>query len=102
MDSSCANLLILNSRKRHWLTVLALHPSQLNRYLASPGNWTIGIIQRLLAGISAEEAFLRSEPLLGRTPQNRNVLDLLDEQPETIDQQPLTGGTAELIRIEMR
>src|SRR5689334_14231228 len=37
-----------------------------NRWLASPGNWQIGTLARLLVGICGEEAILTSSPLLGR------------------------------------
>jgi hypothetical protein len=52
---------------------------QVNRWLASPGNWTIGTASRLLAGIAAQEALLTSAPLIGRPPANMSVMDLLDE-----------------------
>lgn len=78
---------------------------QLNRYLASPGNWTIATVQRLLLGIADEEAFLSSESLHGRPPQNGSVLDLLDEagaRPLQIRpwDQPLAAGENETIRAE--
>jgi hypothetical protein len=48
---------------------------QINRLLASPSNWTIGTVARLLAGIAAEEPILSSSSLLGRAPRNMSVLD---------------------------
>lgn len=57
---------------------VSISPSQLTRYLASPSNWTIATVQRLLIGICGEEVFLSSEPLIGRPPQNHTMVDLLD------------------------
>lgn len=51
---------------------------QVNRLLASPGNWTIATVARLLAGISGEEPVLSSGPLFGLSPQNMTVMDLLE------------------------
>lgn len=66
-------------RKADLARRIGLSQPQLTRYLASPGNWTIATVQRLLLGIGGEEVFLRSVPLSGRTPQNMSVLDLLDD-----------------------
>lgn len=44
-------------------------PDQVNRMLASPGNWTIGTLARLLVGIAGEEPILTSKKLAGRKPQ---------------------------------
>ena len=82
---------------------VGLSQPQINRYLASPNNWTIATVQRLLAGISAEEAFLSAEPLLDRTPQNRTVLDLLDETysaPPPMSSPP-TGGSGQVIIVKL-
>jgi len=54
-------------------------PDQINRLLASPGNWTIGTVARLLAGIAGEEPVLSSNPLFGQSPQNMTVMDLLED-----------------------
>jgi transcriptional regulator with XRE-family HTH domain len=52
---------------------------QVNRLLASPGNWTIGTVARLLAGIAGEEPILVSESLIGRPARNSTVLDSLED-----------------------
>jgi hypothetical protein len=54
-------------------------PDQVNRWLASPSNWTIGTVQRLLAGISGDEIFLHTKPFADRSPQNMTVADLLSD-----------------------
>lgn len=73
-------------------------PDQVNRLLASPGNWTIGTVARLLAGIATEEPLLSSRPVLGRAPQNVNVIDLLDENSDRLqvgyDDVSETGSSA--------
>jgi hypothetical protein len=45
-------------------------PAQMNRMLASPGNWTIETIAVLLAGISAEEILPQSRSFSGRPKRN--------------------------------
>lgn len=52
---------------------------QVNRWLASPSNWTIGTVARLLVGIRNEEAKLNSLSFLGRAPSNQKAIDLLEE-----------------------
>lgn len=54
-------------------------PDQVNRWLASPSNWTIGTVARLLVGIAGEEPALSSRKLTGRDPQNISVMSLLDD-----------------------
>lgn len=74
-----------------------------NRWLASPGNWQIGTLARLLVGISSEEAILSSLPLLGRTPQNQSVIDLLvDEDPKATKappKAPETGSDSTMVKL---
>lgn len=74
-----------------------------NRWLASPGNWQIGTLARLLVGISGEEAALSSVPLLGRTPRNQTVLDLLDDQddpaPRPLPVTQATGSDVDVAKI---
>ena len=55
-----------------------------NRWLASPSNWQIGTLARLLVGISGEEAVLSSSPLVGRAPRNQTVADLLADDENVI------------------
>ena len=52
-------------------------PAQINRALASSGNWTIGTIAELLAAISEEEFIPSSVSLKGRSPRNFTQADLL-------------------------
>lgn len=77
---------------------IGLTQPQLNRYLASPSNWTIETSQKLLLGIANEEAFLRGESLLNKRPQNKTVLDLLDEEKKPkhirIGEEPITGSNS--------
>jgi len=52
-------------------------PAQINRMLATSGNWTIGTMAELLAAISEEEFIPSSSPLAGRAPRNFTQADLL-------------------------
>lgn len=63
-----------------------------SRWLASPGNWQISTLARLLVGIAGEEAVLSSTSLLNRAPRNQTVLDMLDDDP-TQPPKPPTGET---------
>lgn len=57
-------------------------PDQVNRWLASPSNWTIGTLARLLVGIAGEEPTPQSKSLSGRPPQNTHTMSLLDDDKE--------------------
>lgn len=46
-------------------------PEVVSRLLSTPGNWTIGTVSSLLAGISAEEFVPASTPILGMPPRNQ-------------------------------
>lgn len=74
-------------------------PAHVNRLLASPSNWTIGTIQRLLAGISGDELFLNTKPFANRTPQNLEVSDLLNEDEEKLfgNNRPASSGAHHLV-----
>ena len=50
-------------------------PAQINRMLATPGNWTIETIAELLAGMSAEELLPWSAPFTGRPKSNHRQED---------------------------
>lgn len=52
-------------------------PAQINRMLATSGNWTIGTMAELLAAISEEEFIPSSLPLAGRAARNFTQADLL-------------------------
>ena len=84
-------------RKSDLARRINLSQPQLNRYLASPGNWTVATIQRLLVGIAGEEAFLDSTPFSGRTPKNLSMIDLLDD-PDP----PGKGAGNDAGRIELK
>jgi hypothetical protein len=64
---------------------------QINRLLASPGNWTIRTVARLLVGICAREARLESDNILGRKPQNMTTMDLLNREIDRTDYQGEAG-----------
>lgn len=51
--------------------------SVLSRTLAAPGNWTIGTVAKLLAGICAEELKPDSESFLNRPAVNYTQADIL-------------------------
>lgn len=80
---------------------VGLSQPQINRYLLSPNNWTIATVQRLMIGIAAEEVFLRGESFLDRNPQNRSVLDLLDELETLPPVAPSTGSSGQVKIIEL-
>src|SRR5262249_10329825 len=61
---------------------------QVNRLLASPGNWTIATAARLLLGIGGEEPIFASKKLLGRKPRNSSVLALLEDATNPDSTQP--------------
>ena len=52
-------------------------PDNLSRILGSPGNWTIGMITALLAGICNEELIPNSQSFNGRASRNNSAKDLL-------------------------
>ena len=83
-------------------------PDQVNRWLSSPGNWTIGTVARLLVGISGEEAILDSKNMLNRSPQNMSAMTLLDDDEEgdvpildleAITQKPTTTRSIKISEI---
>ena len=53
-------------------------PSQINRWLATPSNWTLGTLALLLLGISGEEPHISSIKYVDRTPQNHDMNSYLD------------------------
>ena len=63
-------------------------PDQINRWLASPTNWTIATVARLLVGIAGEEPVLSSESLLGRVPTNEYWESVLGEDVNLPELQP--------------
>lgn len=79
---------------------------QVNRLLASPGNWTIGTLARLLVGIAGEEPILTSKKLAGRKPQNMTVEALLEPLPEQPTKlrltQPPTATASNAKAIEVK
>lgn len=76
----------LDEKKRSNLTKAQLaerigrEPAQVNRWLASPNNWTIATLTRLLLGISGEEPVLSSESLLNKPPRNENWESILEDE----------------------
>lgn len=59
-------------------------PEQVNRWLASPGNWTLDTVSDLLLAVSAAELDFSVSPL-SETPRNRttpNWLNLSVSQPD--------------------
>lgn len=70
-------------------------PDQVNRWLASPNNWTIATVARLLLGIAGEEPVLSSESLLGKPRSNEYWESILGDDgdlPE-LKAPPKTGTT---------
>jgi hypothetical protein len=77
---------------------------QVNRWLASPGNWTIGTAARLLVGICAEEPVLGSRSLAGRVPQNTSTMSFLDDENTATDEIihlsiPPSATTTEVVKV---
>jgi hypothetical protein len=54
-------------------------PDHISHVLGAPGNWTIGTITELLAGICQEEIVPRSLSFANRPPRNVQSTDLLEE-----------------------
>jgi hypothetical protein len=54
-------------------------PDQISHALGAPGNWTIGTVTELLAGISREELVPYSVGFANRPPTNVHAVDLLDD-----------------------
>jgi len=77
-------------------------PDQINRWLASPTNWTIGTVARLLVGIAGEEPVLSSENYLERTPSNEYWESVLgDEEDVPQMRSPILSGTTHVeVRFE--
>lgn len=79
---------------------------QVNRWLASPGNWTIGTAARLLVGICAEEPVLGSRSLAGRVPQNTSTMSFLDDENSSGDRitafenTPPKATTTVVVKVE--
>lgn len=48
-------------------------PTRLSHLLAAPGNWTIGTVAELLAGICREELMPDSASYMNRAPRNMNT-----------------------------
>ncbi len=57
-------------------------PGRLSKLLGAPGNWTIGTISDLLAGISGEELVANSHSILGR-PRNYEIADWVHMDPQS-------------------
>lgn len=56
------------------------NPSQLNRLLGAPGNWTLKTVSDLLIGISGEALVLQSAKVPGTTRRNMGSADLLESK----------------------
>lgn len=72
----------IKEKEAHGLTQKALarrlnkRPEQINRWLSSPGNWTIDTVSDLLLGISA------SEPVIGVSSLRDQAMEKYDGQEE--------------------
>jgi len=100
----------LDEKKRSGLTQAGLArrinrgTDVVSRWLASPSNWQISTVARLLVGISGDEAILSSLPLAGRSPRNRSVIDLLDDTSrtsESVREYPETASSVSTINIRL-
>ncbi len=58
-------------------TRINYNPSQLNRLLGAPGNWTLKTVSDLLIGISGEALVLQSAKVPGATRRNMGPADHL-------------------------
>ena len=84
-------------------------PAQINRTLASSGNWTIGTIAELLAAISEEEFLPSSASLRGRHARNFTQADLLarlaagrvDADKEPNDEPRPTASSAANVNLKI-
>ena len=79
------------------------NPAQMNRILASPGNWTIETIAVLLAGICSEEVTPSSTPFAGRRPRNGRTHDMTkDDAPKPLPSGPVSSGEgANLVELRL-
>lgn len=83
-------------------------PAQINRMLATPGNWTIETIAELLAGISAEELLPSSAPFAGRPQSNHRQEDdfIPPDCDDDLESTRLVGGKndsspAKILKVEV-
>jgi hypothetical protein len=54
-------------------------PEVINRYLSTPGNWTLDTVSDLLLGIGPEELDMISSPVVSRPPRNEAAASQLME-----------------------
>lgn len=76
-------------------------PDHISRLLGAPGNWTLGTVAELLAGIGREELLPHSQGFFGRPPRNFHPEDLLGDGAGKWGSNPLpaTASTIPLAEI---
>lgn len=78
------------------------NPAQMNRLLASPGNWTIETIAVLLAGICSEEVVPSSSPFAGRARANGRAYDLPKNDSPKLLQSGSVTSNKDISLLEIR
>lgn len=68
-------------------------PAQINRWLATPSNWTLGTLALLLLGISGEEPHISSTKYSNRTPQNHDMESYFDSIMNPVPPSKSSGPT---------
>lgn len=79
------------------------NPAQMNRMLASPGNWTIETIAVLLAGICGEEVTPSSTPFAGRPPRNGHPrgLSISDKPIPLPSLEAISSDRANIVELKL-